>query len=1714
MKPIRCPGPGRRRLVVALSACLLLPGAALAQGQAQDSLADLLARPGTDLRDEASRKAVVDAVAAAHARRLADARQRATALGLPLRVKRPNGTTQEIADFDGNRPLYHTTHNANAAISTGANLVRSTYSVDGTGVVIGLWDGGSARVTHQEFGGRVVSKDGASSIDHATHVAGTLSASGVVAAAKGMAPAVSVDSYDWNSDTSEMTSRGASAAGQAGKIYLSNHSYGFISGWNYVADGIRTWEWNGNGTTAAGIEQDFGRYNTYARDQDALAASAPYYLIFRSAGNERVDNPAQGEAVSLSVGGAVVAYDSALHPPGDGTYRGGFENISYEALSKNVMTVGSVTDAVTGSTRDITKANLSSFTSWGPTDDGRIKPDVVANGEALYSSLNASDTSYGTYSGTSMATPNATGSAALLIQYYGVEFPGQAMRAATLKGLLIHTADDRGNPGPDYKFGWGLVNAKAAADLIQDQHDNPLKQRITESSLSTSTVTRTLPVIWDGVSPLVATLSWTDPAGTATTTSDSRTARLVNNLNLKITAPGGSDYLPYVMPFVGNWSQASMDTAATTGINNTDNVEQVRIASPPAAGVYQVVVSFSGTLTNSLQNYSLLISGTAAQEPPLSLSGVTPASGLPGTVIMDVSGTSIHSDATLKLSRAGQSDIVATSLQLNGGVLRGQFNLTGAAPGQWNVTVANPGGGSATLANAFTLNPALWSESFDGSVSGWTSQATTGTNAWVLTTAASHSPLTSYFGPGPDTKTTCNLTSPAVNVPANATSLQLRFWHNYNLQSTQDGGRLEFSLDGGAWFDVTASGSGASFAANGYNVTMSTSGALSNRSEFMGLAAWSGNSGGFIETVVNLTDTAKYAGHALSMRWRLATNVGTASAGWYVDTIGLMGTIPANQAPQITSPATAATAETVTDPDTTVFRIVRGSLVGLSVGASDDAGEPALTYTWSLLSGPPGVVYSANGNNAAKSTTATFPAIGDYRFSVQVADAGALTASSTVNVRVLPTPAQLTVAPPSATVVVGGTQSYTPTARDQFAAIMSSSGTTWSVNGGGSINASGLFSATTAGGPFTVTASLAAVSANASVTVTPAPATITLSNLNHTYDGTPRPASATTNPPGLAVTLTYNGLTQAPVGAGNYSVQASIANPNYTGSASGTLQVAKAAAGISFVNLTQTYDGTPRVVSATTSPPGLTVNLTYDSAAQAPVNAGDYAVAAGISDLNYQGSASNTLHVLKKGATFSFGNLSQTYDGTPRVVTVTTDPPGLSVSTTYDGLPAVPVNAGIYAIASTVVDPNYQGSSTEVLHVAKASATVTLGDLSQIYDGTPRPASVTTTPAGLSTSITYDGLAQVPVNAGAYSVEVSITDLNHQGTASDVLHVGKASATISLGDLAQTYDGTPRPVSAATTPSGLAVSITYDGSPDLPVNAGSYAVAASIADTNYQGTANETLQVGKATASISFGDLAQTYDGTPRVVSVTTTPPGLTVDLSYDTAPEPPVNAGTYTLAASIADTNYTGTASDVLHVAKAIATITLGDLEQTYDGTPQPVTVTTTPAGLETDVTYDGETEAPSEIGSHDVLASIDDPNYTGQTTGELEIVGISYEVWQSQHFSAEQILAGEADRDDDPDGDGLDNLGEYALGGDPWAYTAAPAMQLDDTHMTLVFTRPKGLPDVSYIAERTSDFTAWTAVTLEVIAETAESETVRARVARPTAGIDLYMRMRFEVP
>ena len=372
------------------------------------------------------------------------------------------------------------------------------------------------------------------------------------------------------------------------------------------------------------------------------------------------------------------------------------------------------------------------------------------------------------------------------------------------------------------------------------------------------------------------------------------------------------------------------------------------------------------------------------------------------------------------------------------------------------------------------------------------------------------------------------------------------------------------------------------------------------------------------------------------------------------------------------------------------------------------------------------------------------------------------------------------------------------------------------------------------------------------------------SSLTATFDGNAKSAAVTTTPEGLAVDVTYNGLSTAPTGAGTYAVVATINDPNYEGSANGDLVIGKALASMTLGDLSQTYDGGAKTASVATTPEGLVVDVTYAGSADAPVNAGTYAVAAAINDPNYEGTASGDLVISKGTASVVLGALAHTYDGTARVVSATTTPEGLNVDVTYASSAQAPTDAGIYAVLATVNDANYEGSASDTLVIGKATATVTLGDLAQTYDGTTRSATATTTPDGLVVEVTYDGNVQAPANAGTYAVIATINDANHEGSASDVLTVDKATASVVLGDLAQTYDGSVKAATATTTPEGLAVDVTYDGSAQAPANAGSYAVVATINDPNYEGSSSETLTIGKATASVVLGDLAQAYDGSAK----------------------------------------------------------------------------------------------------------------------------------------------------------------------------------------------------------------------------------------------------------
>ena len=526
--------------------------------------------------------------------------------GWQLVIKDKKGNTAKLVDVDAfGLPIYTSTETNLLAAntigtsslwpggSTGLNLSGSSNNVKNK---LALWDGGKVRNTHQELTGRVVQRDASTTLeDHSTHVAGTLIASGIVPEAKGMSfGQQQLVVYDFSNDASEMMN-------EAPNLLVSNHSYSSIAGWRYNETQSR---WEFWGQADADEDYKFGYYSAQAQLWDSIAYNAPYYLIVKAAGNNRTENgPAVGSPYwRLDANGVMV--NSGNRPAGISS-NDSYDIITTYGTSKNILTVGAVYPIAYGYKKpwDVT---MSTFSGWGPTDDGRIKPDVVADGINLLSSISTADNAYDYYSGTSMASPSAAGSLLLLQEYYSQLHSGAFMRAATLKGLTIHTADEAGSfPGPDYQNGWGLINIKKASDVIKANNTIHLIQ---ENVLINSN-TFSIPVIASGNGTLSATISWTDPKGDVISVSNALnnpTPNLVNDLDIVIKK-GATVYSPWTL------NRLSPASPATTGDNVLDNVEKVDLPNVVPGDTYTIEIKHKGTLARGSQAFSLIVSGVGGQ---------------------------------------------------------------------------------------------------------------------------------------------------------------------------------------------------------------------------------------------------------------------------------------------------------------------------------------------------------------------------------------------------------------------------------------------------------------------------------------------------------------------------------------------------------------------------------------------------------------------------------------------------------------------------------------------------------------------------------------------------------------------------------------------------------------------------------------------------------------------------------------------------------------------------------------------------------------------------------------------------------------------------------------------------------------------------------------------------------------------------------------------
>ena len=414
------------------------------------------------------------------------------------------------------------------------------YNLSGDGVTIMVYDGGMVDSTHADFGDRVHWNEIEAVADHATHVAGTVGGSGLNSGGtyRGMAPEATIISGLYNAcvpyclyESPNDFEDDYTLARDVHNIELTTNSIGA----NIDPNGYPC-EW-------------FGDYESTSRLLDRLVnntSGEPLIMCF-AAGNER--------------GGASCANSS-------------YRCMSVPAGAKNIITVGATTgnDAV------------ASFSSWGPTDDGRIKPEVCATGVDVHSTLPGGG--YGDMSGTSMATPATGGTVCLILEEWHVLFPDAPdPLPETMKAILINSTTDIGPAGVDFQTGFGLVNAQKAVDnlLVGGVLENALE--VGEDFEHTFTVAA-------GLTALDVSLAWSDlpAAGNVTPT-------LINDLNLTLTDPNNTVYLPWRL------NSNNPGAPAQTGVDSINVCERVHVASP-AAGTWTLNVT--GTLNGSeSQNFGL-----------------------------------------------------------------------------------------------------------------------------------------------------------------------------------------------------------------------------------------------------------------------------------------------------------------------------------------------------------------------------------------------------------------------------------------------------------------------------------------------------------------------------------------------------------------------------------------------------------------------------------------------------------------------------------------------------------------------------------------------------------------------------------------------------------------------------------------------------------------------------------------------------------------------------------------------------------------------------------------------------------------------------------------------------------------------------------------------------------------------------------------------------
>ena len=414
-------------------------------------------------------------------------------------------------------------YNNRAAHGVDAIGAVSGRNLQGDGVTLGIGDNADP-YTHIDFTGRLIDRFAGPVDLHGTHTTGTAAGGGILDPRyKGMAPHADIVSQYYSD------------------ILVNAATY--ISDYDMLVTNNSYTDYNG------GCSND-GEYDYLANYLDAQLDAYPNLMHDFAAGNDG-------------------SYVCTPYPSLYATIKSGFQ------CAKNIMTVGNV---------DNSSYQIYYNSSCGPTNDGRLKPEVVAGGTNIIST-----TPYNTYTaetGTSMSSPTITGTWALLCQRYRQLHGNADPSAALIKALVCNNATDLGNPGPDFIYGFGNLNALTAVQAMENN------QYVTGTMNNGDVNTITIPGLPSGLQQVKIMLYWPDAPAAPYAAS-----ALVNDLDLTVTSPDATVHYPLVLSTDPN----HLADNAAEGPDHLNNIEQVVINNPPGGSFTVTVNGYS--IPAGPQNY-------------------------------------------------------------------------------------------------------------------------------------------------------------------------------------------------------------------------------------------------------------------------------------------------------------------------------------------------------------------------------------------------------------------------------------------------------------------------------------------------------------------------------------------------------------------------------------------------------------------------------------------------------------------------------------------------------------------------------------------------------------------------------------------------------------------------------------------------------------------------------------------------------------------------------------------------------------------------------------------------------------------------------------------------------------------------------------------------------------------------------------------------------